>query len=194
MKGQRLTLTLFITGAILLLAAAGWFVWTRYSVGRYARDAEKTVETLYSLMPQITNGAPNDRANPQMSAIEVDGKNFVGIIEVPAYDRSLPIYASWDRDMISHFPCRLLGSVHDSTLIVGGSDGEGQFDFASDISIGDTVYVIDTLGVRYRYRVSNIRRTNDVSTENLTKEQAALTLFAKNSLDFDYTVIYCEII
>lgn len=193
MKGKRLTLTLFITGAMLLLAAAGWLVWMYYSEGQYAKNAEKTVETMYSLMPQITNGAPDDRANSQMSAIEVDGNNFVGIVQIPVYGRELPVYANWEKGLVARFPCRLLGSMHDSSLIVGASDGKGQLDFIDEISLGDTVYMIDTLGVRYTYRVGDIRRTKDVSAENLTQKKAALTLFVKNSLDFDYTVVYCEI-
>ncbi|MBE6638836.1 MAG: hypothetical protein E7616_05205 [Ruminococcaceae bacterium] len=193
MKGKRLTLILLVLGVLLIAGAAGYFVWMRYSISQNAKYAKKTVETLYTLMPEVSSGALDDRQNAAMSAIEVNGNSFVGIIEVPAYESKLPIYAKWDGEKTVCFPCRYLGSLYNGTLIIGGSDNDGQLDFIGEISIGQTVYITDTLGVRYAYSVSSIRRVKDVSTENLCKEKTALTIFAKNSLDFDYTVVYCDV-
>lgn len=192
MKGKRLTLLCLILGILLIVSAVGYYAWMRYSVSKNAKDAVKTVEKLYALMPEITNGAPDGRQNAAMSSLALGEDSFVGIIEVPIYERELPIYANWDTDKVNCFPCRYFGSVYNKTLILGGSDNDGQFDFIKKISIGDVVTITDTLGVRYTFRVSSIRRKSDVSIENLTDETAALTFFAKNSLDFDYTVVYCN--
>ena len=171
MKGKRLTFFLFLLGSALLISAVGYFVFMRYSIGQNAKNAKDTVQTLYSLMPSITVGTPNEKANVTMSSIEVNGESFVGIIEIPAYESSLPICGAWNRDKISRFPCRYLGSVYDGTLVIGGSDNDGQFDFIGQISNEDTVYIIDTLGVRYTYSVTSIRRIDDASTENICKEK-----------------------
>lgn len=194
MKGKPLTATLFILAFLLLATALGGTLWMHVRTEYYEKAAEKTVRTLYSLMPERTNGAPDYRANAKMASLEVDGNSFVAVIEVPAYGCKLPVCGVWKTGKLSHFPCKYFGSMHDGTLIIGGSDGKGQFDFIDEISNGEHLYLTDTQGVRYSYRVKTIYRTKDVSTENLyNKDEAELILFSKNSLDFDYTVVYCTV-
>ena len=193
MKRKRLTRVLLTVGTTLLLGAAIWALWMQYSVSKNAKRAQEVVQTLYTLMPRVTDGAPDDRVNVTMSTIEVDQLRFAGIIEIPAYERTLPIYGKWARSKVKRFPCRYLGSMYDGSLIIGGSDNDGQFDFIKQISNGDRVYVTDTTGVRYSYTVVNIRRTKDVSTQNICMVDADLIFFAKNSYSMDYTVVYCSL-
>ena len=192
MKGKRLTNVLLIAGILFLCLSIGWIGYSKYSVQRNAARAESLVQTLYSLMPTVRDGAPDHRANPTMSALEISKMSFVGVVELPDYDCQLPIYSQWKRAKVRQFPCRYTGSVYDNSLIIGASDNDGQFDFIKQLSNGDSVYVVDTTGVRYTYTVTNILRTKDVGTENLRKIQADLTLFVQNSLNMDYTVVYCS--
>ena len=192
MRGKRLTLGLLILGVMLIIGSVGYYAWMCYSVKENAADAKKTVDKMYLLMPEITNGVPDERSNTTMSSLEIDGDSFVGIIEVPVYESKLPIYASWDADKLNRFPCRFFGSVYNETLILGGSENDGQFDFITQISLGDSVCITDTMGVRYAFQVSSIRRCKDISADKLLSEESSLIFFAKNSLDFDYIVVYCN--
>ena len=192
MRGKRLTLGLLILGVMLIIGSVGYYAWMRYSVKENAADAKKTVDKMYTLMPELTNGVPDERSNTTMSSLEIDGDSFVGIIEVPVYESKLPIYASWDTDKLNRFPCRFFGSVYNKTLMIGGSENDGQFDFITQISLGDSVCITDTMGVRYTFQVSSIRRCKDISADKLLSEESSLIFFAKNSLDFDYVVVYCN--
>ena len=192
MRGKRLTLGLLILGMMLIIGSVGYYAWMCYSVKENAADAKKTVDKMYLLMPELTNGVPDERSNTTMSSLEIDGDSFVGIIEVPVYESKLPIYASWDTDKLNRFPCRFFGSVYNKTLIIGGSENDGQFDFITQISRGDSVCITDTMGVRYTFQVSSIRRCKDISADKLLSEESSLVFFAKNSLDFDYVVVYCN--
>lgn len=194
MKEKRLTNILMFLGALLLLGSVLFVFWMQYSEKRNIEKSQNIVEEMYALMPQVTDGAPDDRFNVMMSTVEINHESFAGIIEVPAYERTLPIYGKWEKSKVTRFPCRYLGSMHDGSLIVGGCDNEGQFDFIKRISNGDKVFVTDTTAVRYSYHVTDIRRTKDVSTKNLSKVDADLILFAKNSYSMDYTVVYCKLL
>ena len=152
-----------------------------------------TAEKLYSLMPEPYDSFPDNRTSPAMPMVEIDGRNYIGILEIPAYGTSLPIGSQWDSGTVSEYPCRYLGSTYDSSLIIGGSDNKGQLDFVKKISNEDLITVTDTTGQRFTYKVTDIRRTKDVSTENLTSKEADLVLFARNTYSLDYTVIRCTL-
>ena len=128
-----------------------------------------------------------------MAAMEVDGMDFVGIVDIPAYGRELPVYGHWEAGKVSSFPCRYTGSIYDGSLIIGGSDNAGQFDFMKLITVSDPVHITDMTGARYSYTVTDIRITRDVSTGSLRGQNADLVLFARNTATLDYTLVLCHL-
>lgn len=149
----------------------------------------ETVSTLKSLMPEPQNGVFNSLLNPEMPRQEVNGDDYAGIIEIPLYGTELPIYAEWNESKVDDFPCRYAGSVYNKTLIIGGTDSEGQFDFTKSISVGDKAFITDTSGAKFGFSVANIDITDDID-QAISKNGSDLMLFVKNSYSFDYTVIY----
>jgi len=192
-KGKILTAVLLILGICLVCASVITFIIWDQSAKSAAKDAKATAEKLYSLMPEPYDSFPDNRTSPAMPMVEIDGRNYIGILEIPAYGTSLPIGSQWDSGTVSEYPCRYLGSTYDSSLIIGGSDNKGQLDFVKKISNEDLITVTDTTGQRFTYKVTDIRRTKDVSTENLTSKEADLVLFARNTYSLDYTVIRCTL-
>ena len=193
LRSPLLTRILLILGSALLLGAIVLFALTLILPPIRAEKAGELVETLHGLMPAVADGVPDVRSDPTMSTVEVDGENFCGIIEIPAYSRKLPVHADWDAGKVTHYPCRYTGSIYQDGLIIGGSDNNGQLDFMKQIANGDTVYFTDMTGLRCSYTVTSILRTDDVSTSNLTDSEADLTLFVRNSYGLDYIVVRCEI-
>lgn len=193
MKRNKLTYILIVLGVLLIAAAIITMAVTMISQNQAAKRASEIADDLYALMPDVKNSAPDGRGNVTMSMIEIEGANYVGVIDVPLYNASLPIYGMWETSKVDRFPCRYMGSMYDGSLIIGGSDHEGQFDFLKLISEGETVYVTDTTGARYHYVVSYIEITKDVSTEHLTAEESDLVLFARNSYALDYTMVCCKL-
>jgi len=196
MKGflkKRGALLLLISGIVLMVGAVAGVVIHHFSVKNAGSQARKTVQTLYRLMPEVRPGVLDDRINVEMPALEVDGRDYVGIIEVLKYDRTLPIAAKWDAGAVDRFPCRYTGSIYDGTLIIGGSDNEGQFDFMKLITGGDAVHITDVTGTRYAYVVTDIQKSDNVSTANLTSKDTDLVFYARNTYSLDYTIVHCKL-
>lgn len=191
-KRNRLGLTVASIGIACILTAIGLLLYSSYRQQQNAKETTQTVATLKAMIPTITPAAPDDRANPALSVMELEGVNYCGIIELPTYGTALPLYAIWETGFLSRFPCRYLGSIYDKPLIIGGSDAKGQFDFMETISLDDTIFVTDLTGDRYSYRVTDIEKTEDVSTKHLTEEPADLILFAKNRFSLNYTILRCS--
>lgn len=188
---KKISLILTVAGILLIIIATIMVFFTQYSQNTAVKENERLVSVLYSLMPEVTDSATDDRVNKDMPLLEVEGMDFAGIIEIPMYKRTLPVYASWDKSKVSGLPCRYSGSIYDKNLIIGGSDGVGQFDFMKQITVGDDVHITDVTGARFTYTVSDIELTRDVSSKNLAKRDADLIFFARNTYSLDYTVVSC---
>ncbi|MBQ2729623.1 MAG: hypothetical protein IJF69_02490 [Clostridia bacterium] len=185
---------------ILAVLGVGLIVSSVFSVFLFQSDkkmaeekAKDIVVKMKDLMPECYDCVPDGRVDLSMASLEIDGENFCAIIEIPQYKKVLPVRSEWSKGEVSKYPCRYLGSIYDASLIIGGSDNEGQFDFMKNITIGDEVFITDVEGQRYSYTVCDIGKTDDVSTEKLTELEADLLLFARNSYSFDYTVVYCKL-
>lgn len=186
---KRLSCVLFWFGAGLVVLAVGMFAWSRISVTLCRSRAEETAQTLLSLMPEVQKGVPDGRTRTEMPVLELDGADFAGVLEIPAYDVCLPFCNAWSASGVQKYPHRFAGSMYDGTLVIGGSDNGGQLDCIDVISIGDTVYVTDVTGEQYAYTVTWVEKTKDVSAERLCDGQYDLTLFARNTYGFEYTVV-----
>ena len=191
---KRLSFVLSVFGISLIALSVVLIVASQViSLGAEKRAREIT-ESIYGLMPEIKNASLDDRINMTMPSLEIDGENFCGIIDIPAFNCSLPVSSTWKKGRNTvKYPSRYLGSIYDGTMIIGGSDSKGQFDFMKLISINDFVYFIDTTGARYTYVVSDIENTKDVSTNNLTSKDADIVFFSSNTYSLDYTVVRCKL-
>lgn len=190
---KRLTTVIMAVGIALMILSVTMVIVTEFAEKIFKKNAESIVSELSALMPDTVDCVLDDRVNTVMPTLEIEETDFAGLIELPDFDKILPVCNEWDKTKISQFPCRYMGSVYDNSLIIGGSDNEGQFDFIKTISNGDTVSITDVEGQRFSFTVTDIRKTKDVSTENLTKKDADLVLFARNSFGFDYTVVRCDL-
>lgn len=180
-------------GILLVLAAVALLIATRVAIPKNQSNAKSIVSRLTELMPERVDGYPDGKGDKVMPCIELDGTDFVGIIEIPLYDAALPLCNVWEGADVDKYPHRYTGSLYDNSLVLGGSDNEGQFDFMKLISNGDSVYVTDMTGVRYSFSVCDIEKTDDVSYNNLLNQDCDLTFFARNTYGFDYTVVKCKL-
>ena len=192
-KNSFITSLLVFFGVMLIISSVSLMLYQSVGQKMTVQSNAEIVDTLFTLMPSVHSGEKDDRVDMNMPMLEIDGENFIGIIEIPLFDRKLPVCGSWNSHKVSEFPCRYSGSLYDGSLIIGGSDAAGQFDFTKNISIGDSVFLTDMVGGQYFYRVEWIEITADVSTENLVSDKADMILFARNTYSLDYTVIQCSV-
>ena len=189
-----LSIVLATLGALLLLASAATFILARVEAERAAEKAESIAEKLLSLIPEAADGVPDgDVANKNMSALSLDGVDYVGVLEIPAYGICLPVSGEWERADIKKYPCRYTGSCNSGDLIIGADAGRGQLFAADKVENGDTVTFMDTEGNRYTYEIAEIRRTERADTETLTAHPAHLTLFARAAYSMEYIIIHCNL-
>ena len=175
-----------LAGAVVILALWSW------NIHSSEKQAQYYVNTLQALMPEPQNAVPEERRDNTMSVLSVDGIDFVGIVELPRYESTLPICADWGKT--SKYPCRFSGSVYDGTMQIGATTQKGQYDFYRELSVGDTVIYTDVEGNRYTFTITTLRYEKHADQAALQYEEAPLTLFIKNIYSFEYLIVLCDVL
>lgn len=179
-----------LVGCILIVAALVWGGIWYGSAAVYASHCQTYIETLRGAMPPVQNAFPEERGDNRMPVLSADRQDFVALIEFPAFDSELPVCNDWTDS--NRYPCRFAGSAYDGTLVIGSTDRSGQMEFAEMLSVGDTVYLTDMTGSRYAYHITDIQISDHADREKLCDGSGDLTLFVKNTMDFDYRIFRCK--
>ena len=191
-QGKTILPKIFILAGTLLLitACAILFLW-QWNIHACQQQAQDYVHTLRSLMPEVQNVALEERRDNSMPLLSLDGKDFIGILEIPLYNSTLPVCADWGAP--SQYPRCLSGSIYDTSIQIGATSQTGQYDFYRELSVGDPVFFTDMEGNRYTLEISDLRYKKHADQTALQSYDAALTLFIKNVYAFEYLIVFCDI-
>ena len=182
---------LLIAGCILILGSLVTLSASRILEDRAQKRNAERVELIFSIIPPQSTGSMESYRDMAMPALQIHDRDFIGVVDIPTFGVSLPIYSTWDAGKVSSFPCRFWGTVYDGSLIVGGADQRGQFACLDQLWNGDTVTVTDMTGSVFTYTVSNIQRSRSAAAEVLLNEASDLTLFVRDAYNLEYILVRC---
>lgn len=168
----------------LLLMAAALFL-TCFNCWDARRAGRASAEVAESLKLMITSGKQSaesanysvDYSNDDMPVIEVDGRYYIGILEIPSLDLALPVMQDWDYEKMKISPCRYNGSYYTDDLVIAGHNYISHFSPLKWIDIGSEVYFTNTEGQVYRYIVDNVETLQPTQVEAMITGDWDLTLF-----------------
>lgn len=189
-RGSKLLIAL---GLLLILGSLGALLGTSIYAGYARREAAATVEQLRELLPAGTAGMLDRYSNMDMPVLQVGGRDIVAILEIPGYGLTLPVRDDWGGGRVRTIPARFCGTAYNGSLIIGGSDQPGQFDFFDQIQPGAAVKLTDMTGRVFSYTVSRIDRASSAAAEKLTGGEGELTLFVRDAYGLDYILLRCKI-
>lgn len=181
-----------VLGTAMIILACASLIYVDTQQKSAQRTNSKTVEAFLKTVPEAYEGFIYDRSDVQMPALQIEGEDIVGVVEVPILFVKIPVRSTWDEMKVNHIPSRLTGSIYDKTLIIGGTEAEGQLDFFDDICVGDTVLFTDALGARFEYVLESIDITKELDTNKIGSSDD-LTIFAKDLYLKKYTVLHLKL-
>jgi len=179
-----------IAGVCLLgIAMVALILW-RWGIGTSEQQVTYYVNAIRASIPEPQGAALEERRDNTMPVLSLEGRDFVGILEIPRYGSALPVCDDWGETW--KYPCRFHGSIYDRTMQIGGTSQKGQYDFYREISVGDTIFFTDMEGNRYTYTVKDLRYEKKADQSVLLGQEAALVLFIKNVYAFEYIFVFCD--
>ena len=180
-------------GLLLLLAALGL---TAYNLWRDAMASmsvdvvlERLTPTLSSRqseLPPLGSGEALEEAfvpdyvlNPEMAMPEenIDGRSYIGVLDIPALGLSFPIISEWSYDALQIAPCRYSGSAYLDNLVIAGHNYRSHFASLPQLQPGDTVTFTDMDGNVFSYAVSSLETPSPYAVSDMTSGDWDLTLF-----------------
>lgn len=180
-----------ILGFLLILSSLGLLLGSKLVQIQNNKTTAQIRDTLEAMLPEPMAGNPADYSEADMPVFQLEGEDFSGLVSFPAYSVSLPIGSNWDSEKLSVYPCRYWGSAYDCSMVIGGSDKEGQFGLCGRLDLGDKVVITDVIGVQFTYEVARIDRYKQADEKILLDEWWDLTLFVKDTGAGTYIVVRC---
>ena len=180
-----------ILGLVLVVAALGigGFFGVRMYLGNQKSQAVTT--RLEQLLPERTKGVPGTYSNTAMPVLEIDGTDYVALLQVPDFGVTVPVSDAWDQKNLYATPSRFSGSVYDGTLVIGGGNDLQTFSFCNKIDVGATVLITDMTGAEFIYTVATVDRARHAQPQWLSQQAFDLTLFCQDAYSMEYIAVRC---
>ena len=180
---------LILAGALLLMGALGLTGYNIWDENRAARSADTVLRQMEELIPlHGETDLPEDQTpdhilapNMEMPTLEVEQRDYIGYISIPAIGTELPVMAQWSYADLKEGPCRYAGSAYLDDLVVCAHNYSHHFGRLSQLQLGDTVEFTDVDGNLFTYAVAE--------KEQLEPDQAKLML----SGDWDLSLFTCTL-
>ena len=182
---------ILILGCLLLAVGISLFFLLQIQTRRAEGKNERIVQSMESILTDKRQGTKDLERDSEMPALELYGEDFIALLEISAYGLKLPIGKNWNKTQVVSYPCRFHGSVYDGTLVVGGYDQTGQFDFFDRIYPNVTIKVTDMTGCTFSYVVERVDRSSTAQPDDLMNEESDLTLFVRDAQLLEYIILRC---
>ena len=178
MRRKRTVFFLSVGILCILVSAcmAGYNLWDEQ---RAANLAAANVTELRALMPKAK---PPERQpivpEPQvmMTSVRVENEGYVGILDIPALELSLPIRDQWSEELLRDSPCLYTGNLYDG-MVIAGHNYRAHFGGLNKLVPGDSVSMTDPDGNVWRYTVELMEVIAGYDVDTMLSGDWDLTLF-----------------
>ena len=157
-------------------------------------EAEIEKNTLTSDDSSSEEMTPSYLLNPEMemSQIKISGRQYIGILTIPALGLKLPVLSEWSYPGLRLAPCRYSGSAYDKDLVIAGHNYTQHFGRLKTLSPGDAVSFTDVDGNVFSYQVAEIDTLQPKAVQEMVSGEWPLTLFTCTLSGQARVTVRCE--
>ena len=112
-----------------------------------------------------------------MPVKEVDGGKYIGVLEIPTLNLSLPVASQWSYPALRKSPCRYDGTAYKGNFIVSAHNYVSHFGNLKSLNEGDQVSFTDMDGNVFRYTVAALEVIMPEDIEGMKSGDWDLTMF-----------------
>ena len=153
-----------------------------------AAPAEETPEDTGAAQPS----EPTVPGQREMPTVEVGGYRYIGELDVPSLELSLPVMEDWDYERLKTAPCRYSGNVYEDDLVICAHNYPTHFSPLKYAPLGTQVKFTDVEGTEFYYTVASIETVGPSDVEGLLSGEWDLTLFTCNTGGQTRCAIRCQ--
>lgn len=177
---RKRTIALLLAGALCLAAAVGLTGYNLWDEQRASLSVESGVEQLRAaIQPKDAEKQPllpEEQVVMPTITLPEDGRNYIGLLEVPVLGLSLPVLDQCTEGLLRAAPCLYQGNLYDG-MIIAGHNYRSHFKNLSQLAAGDQVRFTDVEGNVWSYTVVTTEIINGYDVEAMESGDWDLTLF-----------------
>ena len=183
--------TLILLGLLLLLGAGSLTAYNIWDGIRAERASQHIIQEMDigQALVEALDREPDD--DPEMPVIEVEGYYYIGILEIPSLQLTLPVMDRWDYTRLKISPCVYSGSYKTDDLVICAHNYARHFSPVKWIDMGADVYLITVDCRVYHYQVINRETLQPGSVENMI-ENTNNTTDGTITNEWDLTLFTCN--
>ena len=182
-----------MAGGLLLIAAA--LLLTVYNLWDEHRAGTAVTQVMEQLQKQTPDSmlvqTPSSPAGPgeseipdyilnpdmEMPTMDIDGNRYVGTLDIPALNLSLPVMSEWSYPKLKIAPCRYVGTAYQGNFVIAAHNYRTHFGSLGNLSAGDRVTFTDVDGNIFSYDVVEVQILNPAAIEEMVSDDWDLSLF-----------------
>lgn len=182
---------LIFLGLIMILGALGL---TAYNIW----DAKRAEEAANQISDELIDRIKDDDSAMQVPMFDpdtpmpvevIDGYEYIGVLEIPELDLTLPVMNEWDYTRLKISPCRFTGSYYADDLVICGHNYAKHFSPIKWIDISADVYFTNVEGLTIHYIVTNRETVEPTDVELMIDNIHNST---SSTMDWDMTLFTCN--
>ncbi len=176
-------------GALLIFIAAAI---VKNNFDESANAGAASDEMLTDVIEQMPSTVLANDFSGSMPIVDVDGRSFVGTVEIPSLGLLLPIQDEWSSDNAKVSVCRYKGSVYNNDFIVCGHNYTEHFGRLNELESGAEVIVTDMNGMSFHFEVTNIETLGAYDTKEMEAGEWDFTMFTCTIGGANRVTVRCE--
>lgn len=193
MRNKHRGAVCILCGVLLIAAAMALTVHNLLDESRAEKTAGQALTQIQQRLPPVPTPAvseppaavteetvvPNYILNPELPMPEevVDGLSYIGVLEIPALELTLPIISHWSDADAKSAPCRYAGSAYTGDLVIAGHNYRSHFAYLKTVPVGSAVYFTDLDGNRFEYVVELVETLHVGGVDEMLSGGWDLSLF-----------------
>ena len=192
-KNSKGNILIFL-GILMILGAVGLAGYNFWDANRAREAAEQITDQLIDKIDESVKdeetAAPYVDPNTPMPVEVIDGYEYIGILEIPSEDLSLPVMNEWDYTRLKISPCRFTGSYYSDDLVICAHNYDKHLGRLLNIDLGVDVYFTNVEGLTIHYIVTNRETVEPTDVERMIENTGNSET---SLLDWDMTLFTCNL-
>lgn len=167
-------------GIIMILSAIGLTGFNLYQdkqaekISKLVKqEIQETIQKNDSEWKDIYEEIPN----MEMPVIEIDGHYYIGTLDIPKLNLSLPIMSESNQNNLKIAPCRYSGSIYTDDMVIAAHNYRSHFSRINQLVEHDQLIFTDIDGNVFKYEVIGLEVLQPTQVDEMIHSDYDLTLY-----------------
>lgn len=162
---RKIGITLVTLGLILILFAVALFLYNNFENKKAQEQSNRVMDAIIDTVDNNQTNDENDPFDTEMKVVDIEGNDYIGYLDIPELNVTLPVMSECDYSRLRVAPCRYYGSIKTDNLVICAHNYKSHFGYIGELSLDSMVMFTDMEGTKNMYTVTSVEILHPTDTE-----------------------------